>query len=199
MSPADSNDELILEGIVTTQSADGTWNIAPMGPRVDREIRRLMLRPFRTSQTYQNLKQHGAGVLHVTDDVLLIARAAVGQLDPPPPFVPAGDTGLLRMADCCRWFAFRVVQLDDTNQRTTIVGDVVERGTVRAFFGFNRAKHAVLEAAILATRIGILPAAEIQAEMKRLAIPVEKTAGEQERLAFRFLTEYVKGQSEGMP
>lgn len=193
MSAADSIDELILEGIVTTQSADGTWNVAPMGPRVDRGLTRLVLRPFRTSQTYQNLKQRGAGVLHVTDDVLLIARAAIGKLDPPP-LVPAGATNLLRLADCCRWFAFRVVRLDDTNQRTTIVCDVVERGTVREFFGFNRAKHAVLEAAILATRIGILPADEIRAEIKRLAIPVEKTAGEQERMAFKLLADYLSCQ-----
>lgn len=189
-----ATDDLILEGIVTTQSADGTWNIAPMGPRVDRDVTRLVLRPFRTSQTYQNLKQHGAGVLHVTDDVLLIARAAVGMLNPLPELVPAGDTGLLRLADCCRWFALRVLQLDDMNQRTTIVCDVVERGTVREFFGFSRAKHAVLEAAILATRIGILPADEIRAEMQRLAIPVEKTAGEQERMAFEFLADFVSGQ-----
>ncbi len=194
MSPADSTDDLILEGIVTTQSADGTWNVAPMGPRVDRELTRLVLRPFRTSQTYQNLKQYGAGVLHVTDDVLLIARAAVGKLDPLPELVPAGDTGLLRLADCCRWFAFHIARLDDMNERTTIVCDVVERGTVREFFGFNRAKHAVLEAAILATRIGILPADEIRAEMKRLAILIEKTSGKQERIAFDFLSDYVHSQ-----
>ena len=49
----------------------------------------------------------------------------------------------------------------------------------------------MLEAAILATRIGILPAEEITTELARLAIPIEKTAGQQEREAFEFLSSYV--------
>src|SRR5262249_33778477 len=73
---------MILEGIVTTVSAEGTVNVAPMGPRVDADFRRLVLRPFRTAQTYHNLKAHGEGVLHVTDDVNLLARAALGALEP---------------------------------------------------------------------------------------------------------------------
>src|SRR5687768_13169039 len=153
------NDDLILEGVVTTTNADRSANISPMGPRVDRAVSRLALRPFLTSQTYQNLKRHGAGVFHVTDDVELIARAAVGRLDRPPDLLAV--IGGSRLADCCRWFAFRVTNLDDRRERTTIDCTVVESGSVRPFLGFNRAKHAVLEAAILATRLGILPADEI--------------------------------------
>ncbi len=41
-------------------------------------MRRFVLRPFRTSTTYRNLKAHGEGVLHITDDVLLLARTAIG-------------------------------------------------------------------------------------------------------------------------
>jgi hypothetical protein len=186
-----ASDELILEGIVVTLNPDGSPNIAPMGPRVDRGITRLVLRPFRTSQTYQNLKRHGEGVLHVTDDVDLIAHAAVGQVDPLPPLVPVAAIHGQRLADCCRWFAFRLQTLDDADERTTIDCRVVDRGTIRDFFGFNRAKHAVLEAAILATRIGILPAKDIQNDMTRLATLVDKTAGEQERRAFAFLSDYI--------
>ena len=62
-------DEPILEGLVVTLDAAGAANVAPMGPRVDRAISRLVLRPFQTSQTYQNLKQTGRGVFHVIDDV----------------------------------------------------------------------------------------------------------------------------------
>ena len=65
---------------------------------------------------------------------------------------------------------------------------------MRPFWGFNRAKHAVLEAAILATRIGIVAEDEIRREMERLAIPVQKTAGQQERRAFVFLEDYIANQ-----
>lgn len=184
-------DELILEGIVTTLNADGSANISPMGPRVDRDLTRLVLRPFRSSQTYQNLKRHGEGVLHVTDDVELIAHAAVEKLDPPPALVPVAEIRGLRLADCCRWCAFRVTRLDDTDERTTIECLVVGSGAVREFFGFNRAKHAVLEAAILATRIGILPGENIRREMRHLATAVQKTAGDQERGAFAYLEQHI--------
>jgi uncharacterized protein len=186
------SDELILEGIVVTQDAAGRTNIAPMGPRVDRAISRLVLRPFQTSQTYRNLKATGCGVFHVTDDVELLARAAIGQLDPPPPLVALKGFPCPRLADCCRWFAFQVQSLDDAAERTTINCRVGATGEVRSFFGFNRAKHAVVEAAILATRIGILPDDEIRREMERLAVLVGKTAGAQERRAFELLRAHVQ-------
>jgi hypothetical protein len=64
---------------------------------------------------------------------------------------------------------------------------VVASGTLREFFGFNRAKHAVLEAAILATRTDFLPAAEILSEFARLRVAVDKTGGPAERRAFELL------------
>jgi hypothetical protein len=190
-SQPEQPDELIAEGIVTTVNPDGSANISPMGPRVDRDFTHLLLRPFQTSTTYQNLKRTGEGVFHITDDVLLIAKAAVGMLTPPPLLNAASHVRGFHLADACRWFEFRVSHLDDSQERTTIDCTVVGSGNLRPFFGFNRAKHAVLEAAILATRISILPAEQIVSELERLAIPVEKTAGQQEREAFEFLRDHV--------
>jgi len=192
MPPSAANtDELILEGIVVTLDAQGQPNIAPMGPRVDRTIARLVLRPFQTSQTYRNLKHSGCGVFHVIDDVELLAHAAVESLDPPPELAVIEHFLCPRLADCCRWFGFRVQSLDDAAERTTIDCRVVSQGDVRPFFGFNRAKHAVLEAAIHATRIGIISADTIRADLERLEVIVQKTAGDQERRAFAFLSDYI--------
>jgi Uncharacterized conserved protein len=184
-------DEPIVEGIVVTLDEQGRPNIAPMGPRVDRALSRLVLRPFQTSQTYRNLKLSGCGVFHVIDDVELLARAAIESLEPPPALAFIGDFSCPRLADCCRWFAFCVQSLDDAAERTTIDCRVVNQGDVRPFFGFNRAKHAVLEAAIHATRIGIVPDHVIRADMERLAVIVQKTAGDQERRAFAFVSQYI--------
>src|SRR5213082_441965 len=141
---------MILEGIVTTLNPDGTANIAPMGPRVEPGLSRFVLRPYRTATTYRNLKAHGEGVLHVTDDVLLLARAAVGELDPPPALVPAERVRGRVLADACRWYEFRVTACDDRAERASFAAEVVHAGRRRDFFGFNRGKHAVVEAAILA-------------------------------------------------
>ncbi|HJQ80006.1 MAG TPA: DUF447 domain-containing protein [Lacipirellulaceae bacterium] len=181
----------LLEGVVTTLHADGSPHVAPMGPIVDRSFEQMLLRPFRSSVTYQNLKRTGQGVLHVTDDVELIANAAVGRLERLPPMQPAGAVEGVILTDACRWYAFRVESLDDRDERTAIVARVVDRGHLRDFFGFNRAKHAVIEAAIFATRIGLLDRQIILDEFERLASPVAKTGGIEERRAFEFLRQYV--------
>jgi hypothetical protein len=185
---------MLLESIVTTLNDDGAPHIAPMGPIVDAGFTRMLLRPFRTSVTYQNLKQTREGVLHVTDDVELFARAAVGRLAELPRLVPAKAVRGVILENACRWYAFRVVSIDDSGERTEIVAETVDQGRQRDFFGFNRAKHAVIEAAILATRLDFIEAGHVQAEFDRLAGPVEKTGGHQERDAFDFLKQYVRDQ-----
>jgi hypothetical protein len=182
---------MILEGIVTTIAPDGELNIAPMGPRVTPAMDRFVLRPFKTAQTYRNLVHHGEGVLHVTDDVLLLAKAAVGKVEPFPDVERAETILGYVLRDRCRFYEFRVASIDDRDDRVTIEAETVYRGGGRDFFGFNRAKHAVVEAAILATRVGLLTFDEIEHEFRRLAVLVQKTGGEQEHAALRFLEEYV--------
>jgi hypothetical protein len=96
------DEQRILEGIVTTVSAAGAVNVAPMGPIVSGDSRTLILRPFQTAQTFRNLKEHGQGIFHVVDDVELLARAAVGKLEPLPALVPAARVRGWVLADCCR-------------------------------------------------------------------------------------------------
>lgn len=181
---------MILEGIVTTLDPAGTLNVAPMGPQVDPAMRRFVLRPFQTSTTFRNLKAHGEGVLHVSDDVLLLARTAIGRPVDPPTRPAEAVRGRI-LVDACRYYEFRVVELDDREPRTRLVAEVAAQGRQRDFFGWNRGKHAVLEAAILATRTALLPLAEIQAELRRLAPLVEKTGGVDEHAAFQLLSDYV--------
>lgn len=179
---------LVLEGLVSTLDAAGGPHLAPMGPHVPGpEFDRFTLRPFPSSQTYRNLLAHGEGVLHVTDDALLVAKAAIGTVDPPPAWEPATQVRGWVLADCCRFFEFRVAAVDDSEQRVRVECAVVHAGRRRDWFGFNRGKHAVLEAAVLATRTGILPHAEIAAQYKRLAVIVDKTGGPAELEAMALL------------
>ena len=177
---------MILEALVTTLDADGAPHLAPMGPRVSADFARFTLRPFPTSNTYQNLLRHGEGVLHVTDDALLLAKAAIGVVVVPPVRPAARVRGFV-LADCCRYFEFAVRSIDASGPRATIEAEVVHSGRVRDFFGFNRAKHAVVEAAILATRLHLLPLAEVTAEFAKLRVIVGKTGGPEEFAAMDLL------------
>jgi hypothetical protein len=183
---------MILEGIVTTLGAGGEVNIAPMGPRLqppyvlDR-LTRFALRPFRTAQTWANLRDLPEGVLHVSDDVLLLAHAALGAVEPLPELTPAAAVQGVVLSGACRAYEFRAVAIDDTTDRICLQCEVVHVHRLRDFFGFNRGMHAVLEAAILATRTAFLPLAEIEAEYRRLRVLVDKTGGPREQEAFAFL------------
>lgn len=186
---------MILEGIVTTLNAQDILNVAPMGPEVGvgPDLERFVLRPYRTSTTYANLKARGEGVLHVTDDVLLLAQAAIGaELVPFPGIRPTSVVAGAILADACRFYEFRVLELDDRDDRTRIVVETVVSGRHRDFFGFNRAKHAVLEAAILATRTAWLPLKDLLLEFRKLEVLVQKTGGPAEHEAFRLLTNYLR-------
>lgn len=179
---------MILEGLVTTQSADGTPHLAPMGPRVDGDdFTHFTLRPFPTSTTYQNLVRHREGVLHVTDDASLIAKAALAQVQPLPAMKPAAKVKGWVLADACRAYEFVVTSIDDRSERMTLAAEVVHTHRLRDFWGFNRAKHAVVEAAILATRFHLIPLDEIAAEFQKLRVIVGKTGGAAEHAAMEFL------------
>ncbi len=189
---------MILESIVTSVDTDGNVNIAPMGPRVDGlppeqspETAIFTLRPFKSSRTYDNLIQTGKAVIHVTDDVDLFARAAVNAI--------GDDTAVMRLVrriddtawwvlkDCHRWFAITVDSVTEDELRVEMRCRVERSQVVRPFFGFNRGKHAVIEAAILATRTDLLPAKSIDQELQRLQPLIDKTAGPAEHSAFEFL------------
>ena len=186
---------LILEGLLTTLNVNGAVNIAPMGPIVDETMQRMTLRPYQTSHSYANLKRTGQAVFHITDDVLLLARACIDRLDPLPAMRQAKSMQGMILVDACRWYALQVESLDDTQPRTTIEARVIDSGQQREFFGFNRAKHAVLEAAILASRVGLLPRDEILQQFPALATIVQKTGGPAEHEALQILETYVRTAS----
>ena len=158
----------------------------------------LLLRPFPTSQTYRNLQVHPEGVLHVTDDVLLLAQAAVGHASPQAATAASRVAGFV-LTGACRYYEFVVRSLDESRERMHIEADVVHRGTLREFFGLNRAKHAIVEAAILATRLHLLPPDEVRADYRNLRVLVEKTGGPDEHAAFEFLSAHVEQALTGRP
>jgi hypothetical protein len=183
---------MILEGLVTSVNPDGTARVAPMGPVVEDDLQRFVLRPYQSSRTCANLRRTGQGVFHITDDVELLALAAIQRLDTLPAMRRATSVEGMILEDVCQWFAFRVLRIDDSASRAELDCEVVERGRVRDFIGFNRARNAVVEASILATRVGLLDGNDILAEFSRLKTIVEKTAGDREFRAFASLEDYVR-------
>lgn len=191
--PAPARHAVILEGLVTTTVASGDMHVAAIGPTVDdRErwsgpLRRLVLRPFPGSQTASNLLRSRAGVFHAVDDVLLVARIVAGRLDGRPAARPAESITGFVLADACRAWEFQVDAVDDSAERLWLAAQVVREHAGRPFLGFNRAAHAIVEAAILVTRLHLSDAVEVQRQFRDLEPLVAKTGGPREREAFDLL------------
>jgi hypothetical protein len=179
---------VILETIVTTVAEDGAVNCAPMGVEWGETV--LVLKPFLETTTYRNVVATKAAVVNLTDDVRVFASAAIG--NPQYPTVPAVTVRGVVLADCCSWRELRVSSIDSTVPRSRIEMTVVHRGVRREFIGFNRARHAVLEAAIYATRLHLLARPFVESELARLQVIVDKTAGPPELEAMALLTEHVR-------
>jgi hypothetical protein len=181
---------VIIETIVTTMAADGAVNIAPMGVEWDGCADEMVVKPFLETTTFRNLRETGVAVVNLVDDASIFAHAAVGR--PSYPVLPACMVRGVVLEAACSWRELQAVSIDDTPPRSRIVARVVHAGVRREFIGFNRARHAVLEAAILATRIHLIPAGQIRDELARLQVIVDKTAGPAEREAMAFLTDHVR-------
>jgi hypothetical protein len=179
---------VIVETIVTTVAADGVVNCAPMG--VEWGDERITLKPFLETATYRNVAATRAAVVNLIDDVRVFARAAIS--NPEYPTTPAQVVKGVVLADCCSWRELTVTAIDSTPPRSRIETVVVHRGFQREFIGFNRARHAVLEAAIYATRLHLLARDFVDSEFARLQVIVDKTAGPDEREAMALLTEHVR-------
>jgi hypothetical protein len=181
---------VIIETIVTTMDAAGAINIAPMGVDWTGGDDAPVLKPFLETVTYRNVSATGVAVVNLIDDVRVFARAAIS--NPEYPVVPAVAVRGVSLRDACSWRELTVASIDSTPPRSRIETTIVHRGVRREFIGFNRARHAVLEAAIYATRVHMLARDFIESELVRLQVIVDKTAGPVEHEAMALLTDYIR-------
>jgi uncharacterized protein len=178
---------LILETIVTTMGEGGSCHIVPFGLIADGDD--FVVAPFRPSPTIANLERHPWLSAAAPVDVRVIAGVVTGRRQWAT--IPCEKIDCLRLAECYAHMELEVrdVQADDTRPRFRC--RVVHTAQHRPFVGYNRAQAAVIEAAILATRLGMLPPTKIRAEMEYLGIAVSKTAGPSESEAWSWIKQKV--------
>jgi hypothetical protein len=177
----------IRECIVTTADRDGKVHIAPLG--IIAEGDGWVIAPFRPSVTLDNLAAVPFAVASYTDDVRIFAGCLTGRKDWPT--VAVDGCPVPRLEAALAHSVLQVVTVQDDGVRPRHFCRVVEERTHAPFTGFNRAKAAVLELAILVSRLGMLPREKIEAEIAYLTIAIEKTAGPDEREAWGWLMQRV--------
>lgn len=179
---------MIYETVITTLNADGSAHIAPFGIRERDSM--VIIAPFRPSASLDNLLRTGRAVVNLTDDVRIFAGALTGRRAWPVQRAEKIDGYVLQAA-----LAHRELELADIKEdtlRPELSFRVLHEVMHAPFRGFNRAQAAVLEAAVLVSRLHMLPPEKIATEIAYLTIAIEKTAGEREQQAWNWLMERIE-------
>ncbi len=177
----------IRESIITTLHEDGNAHIAPMG--VHETDRGLMLAPFKPSATLNNLMRDGTATINYTNDVRIFAGCLTGRRDWPT--LSTDVIKGIRLENCIAHTEIKVHTHEDDEQRPRFYCDAVNEKTHQTYHGFNRAQFAVIELAILTSRLHMLSAEKIDSEIEYLRIGLDKTAGERELEAWNWLMDKV--------
>jgi hypothetical protein len=177
----------IWEVIVTTVSPAGAVHIAPMGIREDADL--VLLQPFRPSQTLDNVLATGCAVVNYSDDVRIFAGCLTGRREWPT--VSANTVSGCRLEAALAHRELALERTEDDAVRPKLWCRSLAFRSHRPFRGFNRAQSAVLEAAILVSRLDRLPREKVDAEVEYLSIGISKTAGAAELEAWGWLVERI--------
>ena len=189
---ADALDQApLLETVVTTIGSDGVVNCAAMGVRWG--VHELVFWPFEATRTLKNLRFRGEAVIHLTNDVLLFVESALG--DPRPPMRDASVVAGSVIEEASVWREVVVTEIEPTDDelpRSRVRARVVAAGTGSGEpSGLCRARHAAVEASIVASRLKWLGGERVWSELARLQELIDKTAGPRERAAMDYVRRYV--------
>src|ERR1700754_1770153 len=175
---------MIHETIVTTAARDGQVHIAPMGVRFEEGF--ALLAPFRPSTTLDNILESGCAVVNFTTDVRVFAGCVTGT-QRAWPTVAASRVSSVRVAQVLAPTALGLAEVLEDPQRPTLRMQCVHSETHAPCGGFNRAQAAVVEGAILVSRLFMLPAEKVDHEIAYLQIAIDKTAGPDELTAWSWI------------
>ncbi len=180
--------DVIFETVITTVSAQGEPHVAPMGVRYAGQ--QVVLMPFRPSVTLDNILATRHAVLNVVTDTRVFAGCVTGRKT--WPCLPAATPHGVRLASALSHLVLRLAHEAEDGPRTVLHMDRIDEAVHAPFIGMNRAQAAVVEGAVLVSRLHMLEAAKVDSEMAYLQIAIDKTAGLAEREAWVWLQEAIQ-------
>ena len=179
---------MIYETIVISTDHAGHPHIAPFGVR--KHEGRILIAPFRPSSSLDNLLAQPTATLNMTDDVRVFAGALTGRRDWPV-FAASHIKGYV-LQSALSHSELELVDVIEDAMRPQLYFKVVHEENHAAFQGFNRAQAAVIELAVLVSRLNMLAPEKINAEIAYLEIAIGKTAGPRELEAWGWLMDAVE-------
>lgn len=178
--------DVIYECVVTTVSPEGKAHVAPMGVRYQPGV--VVLMPFVPSTTLSNIVATRHAVLNIVLDTRVFAGCVTGRKDWPTQ--GAERVPGVRLSAALSHVELQLQSMSD-DQRPVLRMARVHEVSHAPFIGFNRAQAAVIEGAVLVSRLHMLTPEKVATEMAYLQISIGKTAGPEEHEAWGWLQEAV--------
>lgn len=178
---------MIFETIISTVNTEGAPHVTPFGVRYEGE--HILISPYKPSTTLANILASKQAVMNLTDDVRVFAAALTNRQA--CKLQQATKVDGFRLADCLQHVELALIEVREDAVRPQLLMQKIHAENHRPFNGFNRAQAAVIELAVLVSRLQMLPQDKIRSEMQYLQIAIDKTAGENELLAWSWLLEKV--------
>lgn len=178
---------MIFETIITTLDNKDNIHTTPFGIR--KEDGYVIISPYKPSTTLQNILTTQHAVLNLTDDVRVFAGALTGRQ--PWNLIATNEIKGFRLENCLVHQELKLVKVEDDDVRPKLYLEVIHEEQHHPFAGFNRAQAAVIELAVLVSRLTRLPMEKITQDIEYLKIAVDKTSGPREREAWDWLIEAV--------
>jgi uncharacterized protein len=179
---------MIRETIVSTADRAGRVHFAPLGLIAEGDG--WIIAPFHPSTTLDNLRAVPFAAANFTDDVRVFSGCLTGR--GAWPSAACDEIPVRRLAQALAHAELAVTRISEDEERPRFHCRVLRTVTHAPFKGFNRAQAAVIEAAILVSRLRLLPRDKIDREMSYLETAVNKTASPVEAEAWDWLRDAVK-------
>tara|TARA_Y100000991_G_C21938594_1_gene334185 strand:- start:528 stop:1088 length:561 start_codon:yes stop_codon:yes gene_type:complete len=178
---------MIIESIVSTISEKRNVNFAPFG--VVKEKKEIIISPYVPSTTLENLKNNKCAVINYIDDANFYVNCIIGEKK----FKKkrAELINCFYLEDTMSFDEVIVDRIIEDKVRPKFICRVVKSVFNKRYEGHNRAKASIIEACILASRIGMLSKKKILNELEYLSIGVKKTAGPNEEKAWKKINFYI--------
>jgi len=171
---------MIRESIVITTDLKNKPHVTPMGIIYDKN--KLIISPFIPSKTYLNLKENPYAAINFTDDVNIFVDSLLGKSN--FKIKSTKEIKSFYLENALSYVEVKVTKFIENKIRPKFECKILKETSLGSFKGFNRAQLSVIEAAILVSRIKILPVTKIKREINYLKIAVDKTAGKKEKIAW---------------
>lgn len=178
---------MIYETIISTIDTLGNAHVTPFGISMHDDL--VVISPYKPSTTLDNILATEHAVMNLTDDVRVFAGVLTKRQA--WTLLPSSKVTGFRLADTLAHKELKLVKVIDDALRPQLFMEVLHAEQHQAFNGFNRAQAAVIELAVLVSRLTRLPMEQIKQDITYHTIAIEKTAGARELEAWGWLMEAV--------